>query len=206
MRCPSCMAANTETRRFCAQCGSAPAVPCPACGVENEAIARFCGGCGKLIGETVAPAPQAATTPQRTDSAQCHQRTVMLCDLVGSTPVAARLDTDDLREVIVAYHREVAEVVAGFDGFVAKYMADGVLVHIGDPEAHKDDFERAVRAGLAVMDATAGLDAPERFEAQVGVASGLVVGDLIGAGAAQQDSVVSSAPAKPAALDAATAR
>jgi class 3 adenylate cyclase len=80
--------------------------------------------------------------------AERRQLTVMFCDLVGSTALSARLDPEDLREVIGVYHRAVAEVVAGFDGFVAKYMGDGILVYFGYPRAHEDDAERAVRAGL----------------------------------------------------------
>ncbi len=82
--------------------------------------------------------------------AERRQLTVMFCDLVGSTALSARLDPEDLREVIAAYHRAVADTVGSFDGFVAKYMGDGVLVYFGYPQAHEDDAERAVRAGLAV--------------------------------------------------------
>jgi class 3 adenylate cyclase len=71
----------------------------------------------------------------------------MFCDLVGSTALAARLDPEDLREVIAAYHRAVTQIVAGFDGFVAKYMGDGVLIYFGYARAHEDDAERAVRGG-----------------------------------------------------------
>ena len=81
--------------------------------------------------------------------AERRQLTVMFCDLVGSTALSSRLDPEDLREVIAAYHRAVADVVGRFDGFVAKYMGDGVLVYFGYPRAHEDDAERAVRAGLA---------------------------------------------------------
>ena len=88
--------------------------------------------------------------PVRAD-AERRQLTVMFCDLVGSTELSARLDPEDLREVIAAYHHTVADVVRGFDGFVAKYMGDGVLVYFGYPQAHEDDAERAVRAGLAVI-------------------------------------------------------
>ena len=91
--------------------------------------------------------------------AERRQLTVMFCDLVGSTALAARLDPEDLREVIGAYHRVVAEIVTGFDGFVAKYMGDGVLVYFGYPQAHEDDAERAVRAGLAVIEAVGQLPA-----------------------------------------------
>src|SRR5215472_3011653 len=196
MRCPSCMAENTGTRRFCLQCGSALPVPCPACGFENEAIARFCGGCGKPIGETVAPEPSAASRPPRTDSAERRQLTVMFCDLVGSTELSARLDPEDLREVIGTYHRTVAEAVTGFDGFVAKYMGDGVLAYFGYPRAHEDDAERAVRAGLGVTEAVGRLDVKStKLQARVGIATGLVVvGDLIGEGSAQEQSVVGETP------------
>ena len=78
--------------------------------------------------------------------AERRQLTVMFCDLVGSTELSARLDPEDLREVIAAYHRAVAEIIAGFDGFVSRYMGDGVLVYFGYPQAHEDDAERAVQA------------------------------------------------------------
>ena len=120
----------------------------------------------------------------------------MFCDLVGSTALSARLDPEDLREVIAAYHRAVAEIVAGFDGFVAKYMGDGVLIYFGYPRAHEDDAERAVRAGLGVIDAVGRLDVKSvKLQARVGIATGLVVvGDLIGEGSAQEQSVVGETP------------
>ena len=77
----------------------------------------------------------------------------MFCDLISSTALATRLDPEDLREVIGAYHRCVADTIGRFDGFVAKYMGDGVLIYFGYPEAHEDDAERAVRAGLALIEA-----------------------------------------------------
>ncbi len=132
----------------------------------------------------------------RPDRAERRQLTVMFCDLVGSTALSSRLDPEDLREVIAAYHRGVAEVVAGFDGFVAKYMGDGVLVYFGYPRAHEDDAERAVRAGLGAIDAVGRLDVKSvRLQARVGIATGLVVvGDLIGEGSAQEQSVVGETP------------
>ena len=152
MRCPSCMAENAATRRFCAQCGAALPVLCPACGFENETAAKFCGGCGRPIGTTGAAEPATVPPSPRADSAERRQLTVMFCDLVGSTPLSARLDPEDLRRIIGAYHRCVAEIVAGFDGFVARYMGDGVLVYFGYPQAHEDDAERATRCGLALVD------------------------------------------------------
>ena len=127
--------------------------------------------------------------------AERRQLSVMFCDLVGSTPLSTRFDPEDLREVIGAYHRSVTETVARFAGFVAKYMGDGVLVYFGYPEAHEDDAERAVRAGLAVIDAVDRLAAPEPLSVRLGIASGLVVvGDLVGVGAAQERGVVGETP------------
>jgi class 3 adenylate cyclase len=115
----------------------------------------------------------------------------MFCDLVGSTALSSRLDPEDLREVIGAYHRTVTEIVAGFDGFVAKYMGDGVLVYFGYPRAHEDDAERAVRARLAVIGVVGKLPSREDLSVRLGIATGLaVVGDLIGEGAAQERGVV----------------
>jgi class 3 adenylate cyclase/tetratricopeptide (TPR) repeat protein len=195
MRCSSCMAENGATRRFCAQCGAALPVPCATCGFENETAARFCGGCGRPIGKMVPWGPATLAPPRLTDSAERRQLTVMFCDLVGSTPLTRRFDPEDLREVIGAYHRSVTDTVAWFDGFVAKYMGDGVLVYFGYPEAHEDDAERAVRAGLAVIEAIGRLPTPEALDVRLGIASGLVVvGDLIGAGAAQERGVVGETP------------
>jgi len=142
---------------------------------------------------TVIAAPRDA--PAAAD-AERRQLTVMFCDLVGSTALAARLDPEDLREVLAAYHRALADVVRSFDGFVAKYMGDGVLVYFGYPRAHEDDAERAVRAGLRVIGAVGRLDVRSvNLQARVGIATGLViVGDLIGEGSAQEQSVVGETP------------
>jgi len=150
-------------------------------------------------GTAIAPAePERPAQDANIAAAEAERRqlTVMFCDLVGSTPLSSRLDPEDLREVIAAYHRAVAEIVAGFDGFVAKYMGDGVLVCFGYPRAHEDDAERAIRAGLGAVDGVARLDVNSvKLQARVGIATGLVVvGDLIGAGSAQEQSVVGETP------------
>src|SRR5246500_5125629 len=127
--------------------------------------------------------------------AERRQLTVMFCDLVGSTPLSTRFDPEDLREIVGAYHRCVADTVARFGGFVAKYMGDGVLVYFGYPQAHEDDAERAARAGLAVIAAVGRLATQEPLNVRIGIATGLVVvGDLIGAGAAQERGVVGETP------------
>jgi class 3 adenylate cyclase/predicted ATPase len=146
-----------------------------------------------------APAASATAAPRDAPApaeAERRQLTVMFCDLVGSTALSARLDPEDLREVIGAYHRAVAEIVVRFDGFVAKYMGDGVLVYFGYPQAHEDDAERAVRVGLASVEAVGRLDVKSaKLRARVGIATGLVVvGDLIGEGSAQEQSVVGETP------------
>jgi class 3 adenylate cyclase/tetratricopeptide (TPR) repeat protein len=133
--------------------------------------------------------------PTDIGSAERRQVTIMFCDVVGSTELATRLDPEDLREVIGAYHRCVAEVLGRFGGFVAKYMGDGILAYFGYPQAHEEDAEQAVRAGLEIVDAVGRLDLSQRLEVRLGIATGLVVvGDLIGAGAAQEQSVVGETP------------
>jgi class 3 adenylate cyclase len=127
--------------------------------------------------------------------AERRQLTLMFCDLVGSTPLASRFDPEDLSEIIGAYHRTVTEAIGRFEGFVAKYMGDGVLAYFGYPQAHEDDAERAVRAGLGTIDAVTRLALAERLAVRIGVATGLVVvGDLIGQGAAQERGVVGETP------------
>jgi class 3 adenylate cyclase len=130
--------------------------------------------------------------------AERRQLTVMFCDLVGSTALAARLDPEDLREVIGRYQTCVADTVAHHAGFVAKYMGDGVLVYFGYPQAHEDDAERAVRAGLELVSAVRGLEADIALQCRIGISTGLVVvGDLIGAGSAQEQAVVARRPTWP---------
>src|SRR4051812_4397914 len=151
-----------------------------------------------VLGAAVPAAPVTETSRDAPAPADAERRqlTVMFCDLVGSTSLSSRLDPEDLREVIAAYHPAVAEIVAGYDGFVAKYMGDGVLVYFGYPRAHEDDAERAVRAGLGSIAAVSRLDVRSaKLQARIGIATGLVVvGDLIGEGSAQEQSVVGETP------------
>jgi class 3 adenylate cyclase len=129
------------------------------------------------------------------DRAERRHVTVMFSDLVGSTALSARMDPEDLREVISAYQKCVAETVRRFGGFVAKYMGDGVLVYFGYPQAHEDDAESAVRAGLELIAAVSALKSPVSLQTRVGIATGLVVvGDLIGSGEAQERGIVGETP------------
>ncbi len=145
---------------------------------------------------TVKPAAPVALQTS-TDAAERRQLTVMFCDLVGSTALSGRLDPEDLRGIIGAYHRCCAELIERCGGFVAKYMGDGVLAYFGYPQAHEHDAERAVQAGLAIVEAVPKLvtiaDSP--LQVRVGIATGLVVvGEIIGAGAAQERSIVGETP------------
>jgi class 3 adenylate cyclase/predicted negative regulator of RcsB-dependent stress response len=155
----------------------------------------------EAIAALAAPAtvtsPPDRDDPALTTSPERRQLTVMFVDLVGSTPLAAQLDPEDLRDVIGRYHRCVADTVGRFGGFVAKYMGDGILVYFGYPLAREDDAERAVAAGLALVDAVTALPphGGTALACRVGIATGLVVvGDLIGAGAAQEQAVVGETP------------
>jgi class 3 adenylate cyclase/tetratricopeptide (TPR) repeat protein len=139
------------------------------------------------------PDPVALAAPQ----AERRQLTVLFCDLVGSTALSARLDPEDLRAVIGAYHRCCTAVIERAGGFVAKYMGDGLLAYFGYPRADEHDAERAAHAGLALVEAVAGLDtaAGVPLQARVGIATGLVVvGDLIGEGEARERGVVGETP------------
>jgi class 3 adenylate cyclase/predicted ATPase len=160
----------------------------------------------RAIATLSAAAPAAASfTAQRQVEAERRQLTVMFCDLVGSTSLSARLDPEDMREIIGAYRRCCAELIEGAGGFVAKYMGDGVLAYFGYPQAHEDDAEWAVRAALGLTAAIPTLqirsDAP--LQVRVGIATGLVVvGDLVGRGDAQERGVVGDTPNLAARLEA----
>jgi class 3 adenylate cyclase/predicted ATPase len=156
-----------------------------------KAIASF--GLAEVVAEPRGPSP----TPSSTDAAERRQLTVMFCDLVDSTAMSARLDPEDMREVIAAYQKCVSERVRRFGGFVAKYMGDGVLTYFGYPQAHEHDAERAVRAGLAIVEAAPTLQtvAGAPLHVRVGLATGIVVvGDLLGSGEAQERGVVGDTP------------
>jgi class 3 adenylate cyclase len=163
-----------------------------------DAIAVLRGGEG-----TPSPAPAARlpsteasdSSPSAEAAGERRQVTVVFSDLVGSTALSARMDPEDLREVISAYQKCVTEIVRQFGGFVAKYMGDGVLIYFGYPQAHEDDAERAVGAGLGLIAAVSTIKTPVSLQARVGIATGLVVvGDLLGSGEAQERGIVGETP------------
>ena len=202
MECPICRAETPDVGKFCTTCGAALPVRCPSCGSANHSSSKFCLDCGqKLSGAnsetTTKPATQSVASPstRSNTSAERRQVTVMFCDLVGSTALSARMDPEDLREVISAYQKCATETVRRVGGFVARYMGDGVLVYFGYPEAHEDDAERAVRAGLELIEAVTALNSPVSLQTRIGIATGLVVvGDLVGSGEAQERGIVGETP------------
>jgi class 3 adenylate cyclase len=147
--------------------------------------------------EDKAPQPTSLVRPSPKDAAERRQLTVMFCDLVGSTALSARLDPEDMRQVIRTYQDACSGVVARYDGFVAKFMGDGILAYFGFPHAHEDDAERAVRAGLEIASVVGALKmrSTDKLQVRIGIATGLVVvGDLVGEGAAQEQAVVGDTP------------
>ena len=162
---------------------------CPRCGAVAPEGHKFCGECGTSL------VPQTEFAP----AGERRQLTVMFCDMVGSTAIGARLDPEDFRDVVDAYHRCVTENVTRLGGFVARYMGDGVLTYFGYPIAHENDAESAVRSAIAIVDAVPRLDTaagpPSTLCARVGIATGMViVGHLIGAGESLERAVVGDAP------------
>jgi class 3 adenylate cyclase/tetratricopeptide (TPR) repeat protein len=146
---------------------------------------------------SVLPTPLPGPKPVPRTDAERRQLTIMFCDLVGSSELAVRLDPEDLRRVIGAYHNCIKEIIARYQGIIARYMGDGVLAYFGYPQAHEDDAEQATRAGLALVEAVAGLqtDIGTELHVRVGIATGtVIVGDLIGEGAAQEQAVIGETP------------
>ena len=149
------------------------------------------------LGGAVLTTPQAVTGPNRQDTAERRHLTVMLCDLVGSTALSARLDPEDMGAVMDSYHAACARITLTYDGFLAEFRGDGILAYFGYPIAHEDDAERTVRAGLDIIAAVARLEtrAAEPLAVRIGIATGLVVvRDLSGEGALREHAVVGDTP------------
>jgi class 3 adenylate cyclase len=158
---------------------------------------KLLGAIAALRGTGAQAAGPRMPVPLRRTEAERRQLTVLFCDLVGSTELATRLDPEDLRAVMAMYHRCTGAVIERFEGHLAKYLGDGVLAYFGWPRAHEDDAERAVRAGLTLVDAIPRLEPQTdvRLRGRIGIATGqVVVGDLVGAGASRDEAVVGEVP------------
>jgi len=149
MRCSKCGSDNREGRKFCAACGAPLVVTCPKCGATNLPEERFCGECGAALSQIAAAGLQEAAPIALSSAGERRHLTVLFCDLVNSTSLAAQLDPEEWRAIVAAYHRAGAQAIERFGGYVAQYLGDGVMAYFGWPEAHDNDGERAVRAALA---------------------------------------------------------
>ena len=142
-------------------------------------------------------------SPPAQAEAERRQLTVMFVDLVGSTAIAEKLDPEDFRTVIRRYQESCAAVVGRFEGYVAKFLGDGILIYFGYPQAHEDDAERAVRAGLEIVETMPRIESDQALRARIGIATGLVVaGDMVGDGVAEKRAVLGETPNLAARLEA----
>ncbi|MEP5760399.1 MAG: adenylate/guanylate cyclase domain-containing protein [Litoreibacter sp.] len=203
MECLSCHTSNRSGRRFCSNCGAALPVECVECGFANEADDSFCGGCGSSLTSQLPAVAASQKTPERSvaspkvltnaDAQQYafegsrRQLTVMFCDLVGSTVISEGLDPEEMTRLLTAYRNACAEVVERYGGFIGNFMGDGLLIYFGYPQAHEDDPQRAIQAGLCIIAAVDALNddfsATEvRLNVRIGINTGLVVAADIGAG------------------------
>ena len=184
MTCVACGTDNEPGRKFCGECGARLAVACPACGAPNPPTVKFCGECGVVLGGS-----PAVTAPAPAPVAERRLVTVLFADLVGFTPFAEARDAEDVREILSRYFDVAREVIGRHGGTVEKFIGDAVMAVWGAPVAHEDDAERAVRAGLELVDAIPSLG--PGIEARAGLATGeaaitlgaagqgMVAGDLV---------------------------
>ena len=197
MRCVSCGQDNPKEMKFCTGCGASLAQLCPHCGAQNPPTARFCGQCATALDPGTAPdaieradrkpsatigtptgGPAGAPPPQE---AERRQLTIMFCDLVESTSLSGRLDPEELRRVLRDYHAMCSTIIRRYDGTVAQYLGDGLLVYFGYPRAHEDDAQRAVHTGVGIMEALDELNAKltdelgVRLSLRLGIHTGMVV-------------------------------
>ncbi|MBV8356534.1 MAG: AAA family ATPase, partial [Deltaproteobacteria bacterium] len=193
MHCTQCGTNNPSDNNFCAQCGNALITICMKCGAQSSPASQFCGRCGTRL-NTAAPISAQTQLRDRSLTGERRHLTVLFCDLVDSTSIAARLDPEEWREIVADYHHTVAEVIERFGGHVAQYLGDGVMAYFGWPQAHENDAERAARAGLGILDAIANLNehfSLVKLSARVGIDSGAVV---VGAGSGKSADVFGDTP------------
>jgi class 3 adenylate cyclase len=230
MRCPSCGFTNPGGTKFCEECGAKLGRVCPTCGHEVRPTAKFCGGCGLPLAAPLPVDPQATVTPQpvkrpaqpaqrhRTKpqdpkgqrrprktgrdapEAERRQLTVMFCDLVDSTALSTRLDPEEWREVVRAYQDACAAVIGRYEGHIAQYLGDGLLVYFGYPAAHEDDAQRAVHTGLGIVGAIPAVPLPRyaRFpqllQVRIGIHTGQVVVGEMGGGDKREQLALGETP------------
>jgi len=211
MRCAKCGSENSEGKRFCGDCGAPLENRCPQCGADNPAGKRFCADCGAALaasgGSVRSPDPLPPTAEVRAPTEKSdavtsvdgerRHLTVLFSDLVGSTEITAHLDAEDWREIAAQYQRTATAAVTHFGGHVAKYLGDGLMVYFGWPQAHEDDAERAVRAGLAMVDEVTALNGrlSAEHEVKLAVRVGIQTGSVVmGRGGGREADVFGDVP------------
>jgi class 3 adenylate cyclase len=190
MNCPQCQQDNPANAKFCRECGSRLSLACPQCRAPYEAGQKFCNQCGTRIGshaEVGTPEPQAShqhrhiaeeTPPSRNVlDAERRQLTVLFCDMVGFTELASRLDPEVLQGIVRSYEDTCAACVTRYEGYVFQRLGDGIVAFFGFPLAHEGEAERAIHAGLSIIESLAKLDVPDagHLAVRIGIATGLVV-------------------------------
>ncbi len=205
MQCPSCQLETRAETELCVHCGARLGNACPGCGHLSDLQARFCSECGtRLQASHEVPVPTPATSETRDEpplpQAERRQLTVMFCDLVGSTDLSTRLDPEDLRHVVRAYQQTCATAIEHFDGHIAQYHGDGLLVYFGFPRVHEDSPRRAVRAGLGILAAMRSLNDRLTTEidvalaVRIGIHTGLVVVGEVGTGGRSEQLALGETP------------
>jgi class 3 adenylate cyclase len=196
MKCPRCQGEAPPGAAFCPQCGARLGALCDRCGTENAPTHKFCTKCGAALSGG-SPQTSDDVAFRRSGEAERRQLTVMFCDLVGSTALSERLDPEDLRDIVRAYQHASADVIGLFQGTIAQYLGDGLLVYFGYPQAHDDDAERAMRTGLGILDRLKELNARAgdvRVSVRIGIHTGLVVVGEVGGGLKREHLALGETP------------
>ena len=183
MRCSNCGAENRATAKFCDGCGTELPLICSACGASNRVGAKFCDSCSAALRTQVSPSAAATASPEV--GGERRHLTILFCDLVGSVTLTSQLDPEEWRATVAGYQRAASGAVTRFGGEVVRYIGDGIMAFFGYPVAHDNDAERAVRAGLAILDAISQLNQQPthpQLSVRIGIDSGPVV---VGTGAGQ---------------------
>jgi len=190
MLCKKCGSNNPENMRFCGQCATPLNTTCPSCNFSNPFGFEFCGQCATRLSKTQNTGPRSTASPRtpKQQNAERRQLTVLFCDIVGSSALSERIDPEELRDIMRDYRNTCNEIVSSYDGYIAQYLGDGILVYFGYPHAHENDAQRAAFAGLEITKripekiypAQQGNDI--RLAVRVGIHTGLVVVGEIGGG------------------------